>query len=68
MPLHAKSMPSDCTAKQPTIGKTVDDAIVALKRDNPRSKASCPMTTPAPSSKNIAYRGGITHEQKEAHT
>jgi type I restriction enzyme M protein len=30
------------SAKQPTIGKTVDDAMVALERDNPRLKGVLP--------------------------
>ena len=34
-------------AKQPTIGQLVDDAMAAIERDNPRSRACCPRTTPA---------------------
>jgi len=30
------------SAKQPTIGKTVDDAMVAIERDNPRLKGVLP--------------------------
>ncbi len=30
------------SAKLPTIGKVVDDAMVAIERDNPRLKGDCP--------------------------
>ncbi len=30
------------SARQPTIGKIVDDAMVAIERDNPRLKGDCP--------------------------
>jgi type I restriction enzyme M protein len=33
-------------AKQPTIGRLVDDAMAGIERDNPRSRACCPRTTP----------------------
>ena len=35
-------------AKQPTIGKVVDDAIVALERDNPRLKGVLPKDSARP--------------------
>ena len=34
-------------ARQPTIGRTVDDAMIAIERTTPRSRTSCPKTTPA---------------------
>ena len=33
-------------ARQPTIGKTVDDAMLAIERDNPTLKVYCPRTMP----------------------
>ncbi len=34
-------------AKQPTIGKLIDDAMVAIERDNPQPQGrACPRTTP----------------------
>ena len=37
------------SAKQPTIGKTVDDAMVAIERDNPRLKGILPKDYARPS-------------------
>ena len=37
------------SAKQPTIGKTVDDAMVAIERDNPRRKGVLPKDYARPS-------------------
>jgi hypothetical protein len=33
---------ADTSAKQPTIGKLVDEAMVAIERDNPRLKGVLP--------------------------
>ena len=38
MPADARWSHLQASAKQPTIGKTVDDAMVAIERDNPRLK------------------------------
>ena len=45
VPADARWSPSRAcgtSAKQPTIGKTVDDAMVAIERDNPRLKGVLP--------------------------
>ena len=42
-------------AKQPSIGKTVDEAMEAIERDNPASRASCPSSTPGPHWTNSAW-------------
>jgi type I restriction enzyme M protein len=42
VPADARWSHLQATAKQPTIGKTVDDAMVAIERDNPRLKGVLP--------------------------
>jgi type I restriction enzyme M protein len=42
------------SAKQPTIGKIVDDAMVAIERDNPRLKGILRRTTLGPRSTKTA--------------
>jgi type I restriction enzyme M protein len=42
VPADARWSHLQASAKQPTIGKTVDDAMVALERDNPRLKGVLP--------------------------
>ena len=42
MPADARWSHLQASAKQPTIGKTVDDAMVAIERDNPRLKGVLP--------------------------
>jgi type I restriction enzyme M protein len=42
VPSDARWSHLQASAKQPTIGKTVDDAMVALERDNPRLKGVLP--------------------------
>jgi type I restriction enzyme M protein len=42
VPAEARWSPLQASAKQPTIGKTVDDAMVAIERDNPRLKGVLP--------------------------
>ena len=42
MPADARWSHLQGNAKQPTIGKTVDDAMVAIERDNPRLKGVLP--------------------------
>jgi type I restriction enzyme M protein len=42
VPADARWSYLQAKAKQPTIGKTVDDAMVALERDNPRLKGVLP--------------------------
>ena len=42
MPADARWSHLQANAKQPTIGKTVDDAMVAIERDNPRLKGVLP--------------------------
>jgi type I restriction enzyme M protein len=42
VPAEARWSHLQASAKQPTIGKTVDDAMVALERDNPRLKGVLP--------------------------
>lgn len=42
VPKEARWPLLQANAKQPTIGKTVDDAMVALERDNPRLKGVLP--------------------------
>ncbi len=41
-PADARWSHFQASAKQPTIGKTVDDAMVAIERDNPRLKGVMP--------------------------
>ena len=41
-PADARWSHLQASAKQPTIGKTVDDAMVAIERDNPRLKGVLP--------------------------
>ena len=54
VPKEARWSHLQANAKQPAIGKIVDDAMVAIERDNPGSKACCPRTTPAPASTSTA--------------
>ena len=42
VPKEARWLHLQSSAKQPTIGKTVDDAMVAIERDNPRLKGVLP--------------------------
>lgn len=42
VPQEARWSHLQANAKQPTIGKTVDDAMVAIERDNPRLKGVLP--------------------------
>ena len=42
VPADARWSYLQASAKQPTIGKTVDDAMVAIERDNPRLKGVLP--------------------------
>lgn len=42
VPADARWAHLQANAKQPTIGKTVDDAMVAIERDNPRLKGVLP--------------------------
>ncbi len=42
VPADARWPHLQASAKQPTIGKTVDDAMVAIERDNPRLKGVLP--------------------------
>ena len=42
VPTEARWPHLQSSAKQPTIGKTVDDAMVAIERDNPRLKGVLP--------------------------
>ena len=42
VPAEARWSHHQASAKQPTIGKTVDDAMVAIERDNPRLKGVLP--------------------------
>jgi type I restriction-modification system DNA methylase subunit len=42
VPSDARWSHLQASAKQPTIGKTVDDAMVAIERDNPRLKGVLP--------------------------
>ena len=42
VPKEARWLQLQAAAKQPTIGKVVDDAMVALERDNPRLKGVLP--------------------------
>jgi len=42
-------------AKQPSIGKLVDDAMVAIEKITDPSRASCPKTTPGPPLINNAW-------------
>lgn len=42
VPLEARWSHLQASAKQPTIGKIVDDAMVAIERDNPRLKGVLP--------------------------
>jgi type I restriction enzyme M protein len=42
VPADARWLHLQAAARQPTIGKTVDDAMVALERDNPRLKGVLP--------------------------
>jgi len=42
VPKEARWSHLQSSAKQPTIGKTVDDAMVAIERDNPRLKGVLP--------------------------
>jgi len=42
VPADARWFHLQANAKQPTIGKTVDDAMVAIERDNPRLKGVLP--------------------------
>ena len=41
-PVEARWPHLQANAKQPSIGKTVDDAMVAIERDNPRLKGVLP--------------------------
>ncbi len=42
VPTEARWSHLQASAKQPTIGKTVDDAMIAIERDNPRLKGVLP--------------------------
>ena len=42
VPAEARWSHLQANAKQPTIGKLVDDAMVAIERDNPRLKGVLP--------------------------
>jgi type I restriction enzyme M protein len=48
VPTDARWSHIQANAKQPTIGKTVDDAMVALEGDNPRLTLSRPSSLPPP--------------------
>ena len=50
VPADARWPHLQSSAKQPTIGKTVDDAMVAIERDNCASRSSSARTIPAPRS------------------
>jgi hypothetical protein len=41
MPKEGRWSHLQANAKQPSIGKTVDDAMVAIERDSPRLKGAC---------------------------
>ena len=49
VPADARWSHLQASAKQPTIGKTVDDAMVAIERDNPRLKGVLPKDYARPS-------------------
>ena len=49
VPKEARWSHLQARAKQPTIGKTVDDAMVAIERDNPRLKGILPKDYARPS-------------------
>ena len=42
-------------AKQPTIGRLIDDAMVAIEKENPSLRVFCRRTTPALPSINTAF-------------
>ena len=47
VPKEARWSHLQANAKQPTIGKIIDDAMVAIERDNKALKGVLPRTTPA---------------------
>jgi type I restriction enzyme M protein len=54
VPKEARWAHLQANAKLPSIGKDVDDAMVALERDNPASRARSTRTTAAPTSTSTA--------------
>jgi type I restriction enzyme M protein len=48
LPPEARWHTINAKAKSPGIGKVIDDAMGAIERENPPSKACCRATTPAP--------------------
>jgi len=58
VPPEARWSHLQANAKQPTIGKLIDDAMVAIERDKNVLKACCPRTTPARLSINIGSEFG----------
>jgi len=47
VPVEARWTHLKARAPQPEIGRHVDDAMTAIERDTPRSRACCPRTTRA---------------------
>ena len=60
VPAEARWSHLQASAKLPTIGKTVDDAMVAIERDNPRLKGVLP--------KDYARPGSASYLPEEART
>ncbi|MBJ7258530.1 MAG: type I restriction-modification system subunit M N-terminal domain-containing protein [Chthoniobacterales bacterium] len=78
VPAEARWSPSRAcgtSAKQPTIGKTVDDAMVAIERDNPRLKGVLPkdyarpgLDKQRPPKKRSPHRRGVVADFATAQT
>ena len=65
VPAEARWSHLQASAKQPTIGKTVDDAMVAIERDNPRLKGVLPKDYARPGARQAPPRR--THRPHRHH-
>jgi type I restriction enzyme M protein len=75
VPADARWSHLQASAKQPTIGKTVDDAMVAIERDNPRLKGVLPkdyarpdLDKQRPPKKRSPHRRGVVADFATAQT
>jgi len=75
VPAEARWSHLQGAAKQPTIGKTVDDAMVAIERDNPRLKGVLPkdyarpgLDKQRPPKKRSPHRRGVVADFATAQT
>ena len=61
VPPEARWAHLQANAKQPTIGKLVDDAMVAIERDNPRLKGVLPKDDARPALRRCSTSASISN-------